>query len=55
MLPFVPSTVAFGMVARQTGLRIAEAAAMSGLVFAGSSQFAALGLWSWPIPGWPSW
>ncbi len=40
----------FGVLARQTGLSAAEASLMSGLVYAGASQFTALGLWQWPIP-----
>lgn len=42
--------IAFGIAARQAGLDIGLASAMSGLVFAGASQFAALGLWSEPLP-----
>lgn len=40
----------FGVLARQVGLSPIEAVLMSGLVFAGSSQFAALGLWFAPLP-----
>ena len=40
----------FGMLARQTGLSLAESMLMSGLVYAGASQFAVLGLWGSPIP-----
>lgn len=40
----------FGVLARQTGLSLLESALMSGLVYAGASQFTALGLWGWPIP-----
>ena len=40
----------FGVLARQVGLSPVEAFLMSGLVFAGSSQFAALGLWIAPLP-----
>jgi 4-azaleucine resistance transporter AzlC len=42
--------VVFGVLARQAGLSIIEAAMMSGLVFAGSSQFIALQLWVAPLP-----
>jgi len=40
----------FGVLARQAGLSPAEAFLMSGLVFAGSSQFVALDLWATPLP-----
>lgn len=40
----------FGVVARQTGLSLAEATLMSALVFAGASQFVALSLWATPVP-----
>lgn len=40
----------FGVLARQARLSLAEALLMSGLVFAGSAQFVALGLWSVPLP-----
>jgi predicted branched-subunit amino acid permease len=54
ILPVVPSVAAyalvFGMLARQKQLSLAEISAMSGLVFAGSSQFVALGLWTTPLP-----
>jgi len=40
----------FGVLARQAHLSAAEALLMSGLVFAGSSQFVALGLWVMPLP-----
>jgi 4-azaleucine resistance transporter AzlC len=40
----------FGVLARQTGLTLIEAALMSTLVFAGASQFIALGLWAAPLP-----
>jgi 4-azaleucine resistance transporter AzlC len=40
----------FGVLARQAGLSIAESALMSGLVFAGASQFVALDLWVSPLP-----
>jgi 4-azaleucine resistance transporter AzlC len=42
--------VVFGVLARQAGLSIVEALLMSGLVFAGASQFVALGLWTLPLP-----
>jgi 4-azaleucine resistance transporter AzlC len=40
----------FGVLARQAGLSLMEALLMSSLVFAGSSQFAVLGLWTAPLP-----
>lgn len=40
----------FGVLARQAGLTPVEAVLMSGSVFAGSSQFAAVGLWTAPLP-----
>ncbi|MFY0544849.1 AzlC family ABC transporter permease [Brevibacillus sp. H7] len=43
----------FGILARQAGLGVAEAMLFSLLVNAGSSQFAAVGLISQGIVGWP--
>ncbi len=40
----------FGVLARQAGLPLFEALLMSGVVFAGSSQFVAMGLWTMPLP-----
>jgi 4-azaleucine resistance transporter AzlC len=40
----------FGVLARQADLSLLEALLMSGLVFAGASQFVALGLWAMPLP-----
>jgi 4-azaleucine resistance transporter AzlC len=40
----------FGVLARQAGLTMLEALLMSGLVYAGASQFVALGLWAMPLP-----
>lgn len=52
--PLAPGVFAYGLVfgvlARQAGLSVAESALMSGLVFAGSAQFVALGLWTMPLP-----
>ena len=42
--------IVFGVLARQAGLSGLESLLMSGLVFAGASQFAALGLWIAPLP-----
>ena len=41
---YVPMAVAFGVLAAQAGLTFAQAAAMSLFVYAGASQYAALGL-----------
>lgn len=53
-LPLVVSVfavgVVFGVLARQAGLGVLEALLMSGLVFAGASQFVALGLWAASLP-----
>lgn len=40
----------FGVLARQAGLSVLESTLMSSLVFAGASQFVALGLWVAPLP-----
>ena len=40
----------FGVLAGQAGLSLLESLLMSGIVFAGSSQFAVLGLWANPLP-----
>jgi 4-azaleucine resistance transporter AzlC len=40
----------FGVLAQQAHLSVLESLLMSGIVFAGSSQFAALGLWVAPLP-----
>ena len=40
----------FGVLARQAGLSLGEAALMSVAVYAGSAQFIALGMWSSPLP-----
>ena len=41
---YLPMAMAFGVLATQTGLHFAQAAAMSFFVYAGASQFASLGL-----------
>lgn len=46
----VPFSLLFGALAAQKGLSPLEVLLMSGLVFAGSSQFVALDLWSEPAP-----
>lgn len=54
MLPVAVSVFAYGSVygvlARQTGVRLAEALALSGLVYAGSAQLVVLDLWQAPLP-----
>jgi branched chain amino acid efflux pump len=40
----------FGVLARQAGLSLPDSTLMSALVFAGASQFVALGLWTAPLP-----
>ena len=42
--------IAFGVLASQVGLSVAEAALMSATVFAGASQIIAVELWADPIP-----
>ena len=42
--------VAFGVLANQAGLSVAEAALMSAIVLAGASQIVAIELWADPIP-----
>lgn len=42
--------IAFGVLARQAGLSIAEASLMSALVLAGASQLIAVELWDAPLP-----
>ncbi|ELY70931.1 AzlC family ABC transporter permease [Natrinema versiforme] len=42
--------IAFGMLARQAGLSVAEAALMSATVLAGAAQIVAVELWAEPIP-----
>lgn len=49
MLPIMLFGAAYGAVAAQKGLSLAEATAMSGFVFAGASQFVATEIWSEPL------
>ncbi len=53
-LPIAVSVFAYGLVfgalAAQAGLSLAETGLMSGLVFSGTVQFVALGLWTAPPP-----
>ena len=44
VMGYIPIAIAFGILAYQVGLGIAEAAAMSVFVFAGSAQFIAMGM-----------
>jgi 4-azaleucine resistance transporter AzlC len=46
---FLVGTV-LGVLARHAGLTLLETLAMSAMVFAGASQFVAIGLWAAPIP-----
>lgn len=46
----IPFGIAFGAAAIEKGLSAALAVLMSAFVFAGASQFAALDLWSSPMP-----
>jgi 4-azaleucine resistance transporter AzlC len=56
-LPVGVSTVVFGLVfgvlSRKAGLSIGEVGLMSALVFTGSGQVVAIGMWSTPIPTLP--
>ncbi|QLD84167.1 AzlC family ABC transporter permease [Natronomonas halophila] len=40
----------FGVLAREAGLSVMTAVAMSATVLAGAAQLIAVGLWDWPIP-----
>ncbi len=46
----VPFSLLLGAMAHQKGLSVLEIMLMSGLVFAGSSQFVALDIWTDPVP-----
>lgn len=46
----VPIGLLFGAVAAGKGLSVAEVALMSALVFAGGAQFAAIEIWTSPVP-----
>jgi predicted branched-subunit amino acid permease len=54
MLPLTPGNLAYGLVfgvlARNVGLSPIEAVAMSGLVYSGAGQVAAMDLWAIPPP-----
>lgn len=47
-----PFGLVFGALAVQKGLPFAETVLMSAIIYAGASQFAALELWSPPLPVW---
>lgn len=50
MVAAFPIGLLFGALCTGKGLSIAEAALMSLLVFAGGAQFAAVELWTYPVP-----
>lgn len=50
MIAAIPIGALFGALAVGKGLSVAEAGLMSVLVFAGGAQFAALELWTYPVP-----
>ena len=50
MIAAAPIGGLFGAIAASKGLSVAEVALMSTLVFAGGAQFAAIELWSYPVP-----
>jgi 4-azaleucine resistance transporter AzlC len=50
MIAAAPIGGLFGAIAASKGLSLAEVALMSTLVFAGGAQFAAIELWSYPVP-----
>jgi len=54
MLPLLISVIPFGLIlgalSTDKGLSPLESTLMSALVFAGSAQFVAAGLWQHPIP-----
>ena len=54
MLPFLVGIIPFGLIlgaiSAERGLSPLETTLMSALVFAGSAQFVAVGLWRHPLP-----
>ncbi len=50
MIACIPIGLLFGALSVGKGLSVLEAGLMSILVFAGGAQFAALELWTWPVP-----
>ena len=51
-LATTPIGVIFGAIAAQQGMAFAQSTALSGLVYAGASQFVALQSWADPLPVW---
>lgn len=56
IMPVMVATVPFGMIfgalATREGMSLGESLLMSGLVYAGASQFIALEFWAHPLPFW---
>ncbi len=52
MLATVPFGMVFGALAAKQGLSFSENLLMSGVVYAGASQFVALQFWTHPLPFW---
>jgi 4-azaleucine resistance transporter AzlC len=50
LIASMPIGLLFGALSVAKGLSVAETALMSLLVFAGGAQFAAVELWTWPVP-----
>jgi 4-azaleucine resistance transporter AzlC len=50
MVACVPIALLFGALSTAKGLSVGEATLMSILVFAGGAQFAAVELWTYPVP-----
>ena len=50
MVAAIPIGLLFGALSVAKGLSVLEAALMSALVFAGGAQFAAVEIWSYPVP-----
>lgn len=52
LIPTIPFGIVYGALAAQAGLSLTENLLMSGITFAGASQFVALELWAHPLPFW---
>lgn len=52
MLATIPFGIIFGALAAKQGLSPAESVLMSGITYAGASQFVALQFWAHPLPFW---
>ena len=50
LIASMPIGLLFGALSVAKGLSVAETGLMSLLVFAGGAQFAAVELWTWPVP-----